>query len=221
MTEYENFLKKQEEVYSKFRNSPVRTEGIKPSPTIAQRQGGYIIALRHTREVTDTLGELSSRVAKIVPALTYGADNAHTTIVTYGVENDFIPDDHTLLKMARVLHKTPITNPLIDYREYLTNQDTVIATGIPDEGFLYIARNVVDNMKSDGIDVRPPWGSHITAARYTEPRRPEELTELFELLATAPVLGESRSLIVDVGYFHMNPQGFRFETYERFSTLFE
>ncbi|MBI2543313.1 MAG: hypothetical protein HYW24_03945 [Candidatus Aenigmarchaeota archaeon] len=224
MSEFEDFLRKQDEIYSKFRSSPVKSEGVESSQAISKCQGGYIVALRHPASITDAVADFSRKIAAAVPALVYDENSIHTSIAVYGLQDDFIHDTSVLKSLSACLQpicshdvRGRVTSSPIRYQEWLFNQDSVIVGGAPSDRFFYMGKIIVDSLKENGIEVRPPWGAHITASRYTQSRKPEELVEFFELMEHAPVLGLSRPLYLDVGYFRSSPERFYLETYERFS----
>jgi len=215
--EFQAFIEKQDGIYSRFRDtSKVEQEGIVPN--VPQLQGGYLIAYRHPRKIADALGEFSEKVSKIVPSLTYDAQNAHTTISDYQVGEDFSLDSSVLqnLSGAVSVNLPFLKRPNIDYQEWLLNQNTGLAGGIPNLSFLENAERIIKLADEREIQLRLPWGVHITTNRFLENRSPEEIAELINLFKTSKPLGVSKPDTIDVAYFHFTPNGFDFNTYERF-----
>lgn len=215
--EFQEFLRKQEEVYNKFRDiSKLQNEGIKPN--IPKSQGGYLIVFRHPLEIAQKVEGFSRRISQAVPAIIYDSANVHTTISDFGIKEDFVPEKDTLEKLCNSVRGAVITNkPLISYSEYLFNQNTVLVAGISNQAFLEVAQNIYSSAEGKGIQLRLPWGAHITANRFVEQKSPEKLKDFFKLMKEAPVLGNSVPENIDVAYFDFSPNGFKITTYERFS----
>lgn len=216
--EFQDFIEKQDGIYSRFRDtSKLEQEGIVPN--IPQQQGGYLIAYRHPRNIADALGEFSEKVSRIVPSLTYDAQNAHTTISDYKVRDAFSLNRSVLqnLSGAVSINLDSLKRQEINYQEWLLNQNTGFAGGIPNPSFLENAEEIIKLANEKEIRLRLPWGSHITTNRFLENRSPEEIAELINLFKTSKPLGVSKPDIIDVAYFHFTPNGFDFNTYDRFS----
>ena len=216
--EFQDFIEKQDSIYSRFRDtSKVEQEGIVPN--VPQSQGGYLIAYRHPRNIADALGEFSEKVSRIVPSLTYDAQNTHTTISDYKVGDNFSLDRSVLQNLSGVvsINLDSLKRQEIDYQEWLLNQNTGLAGGIPNPSFLKNAEEIIKLANEKEIRLRLPWGPHITTNRFLENRSPEEIAELINLFRTSKPLGVSKPDIIDVAYFHFTPNGFDFNTYERFS----
>ena len=218
VTSFKGFLEMQECVYRKFRDTTaIERDGL--SPKIPKQQGGYLIAFRHPNKITDSLGEFSYRASKVVPAITYDRDNAHKTISDFLVQDDFSPDTNTLEKLAEVVHANkPLSKEIVfDYDGWALNQNTGIATGIPTPPVYDTLKSIIDYAHQRDIQLRLPWGSHITVSRFLEEGTPEEVRELLNVFNTEKPLGKSRPESVDVGHFVFTPDGFVFDVHERFN----
>ena len=216
--EFQEFLRKQEEVYNRFRDtSKLQTEGTKPN--IPQSQGGYLIVFRHHSDIANGVEGFSRRISQAVPAIVYDSATIHTTISDLGIKENFAPETDTLERLCNSVRGALIVSkPLISYSEWLYNQNTVIVAGIPNQAFLEVAQNVYSAAEGNGVQLRLPWGAHITANRFAEQKSPEELKDFFKLMKEAPVLGNSIPENIDVAYFDFSPKGFKTTTYERFSS---
>lgn len=214
--EFKEFLDKQEEVYSRFRDtSKVQTDGTKPS--IPERQRGYVIIFRHPPEIAQKMSDFSRRISQVVPSLFYDFDTIHTTISDLIVGENFTPEKDTLEKLCDSVRGTRIANkPQILYSEWLYNQNTVLVSGIPNQFFFEIVQGVYSLGKQKGLGVRLPWGAHITVSRFLEEEKPEKLTDFFKLMKEAPELKASVPENIEVGYFDFGRAGFKITTHERF-----
>ena len=215
--EFQEFLRKQEEVYSRFRDtSKIMAEGTKPSLP-AKPQGGYLIVFRHSIEISQEVERFSRRISQAAPAIVYDAATVHTTISDFGIKESFIPEADTLAKLCNSVRNVVMNRPTISYGEWLFNQNTVLVAGMPNQAFLEVVQNVHSSAERNGVQLRMPWGAHITANRFTQTKNPTELSDFFKLMKEAPKLGESEPEFIDVGYFEFNMERFLFNIYERFS----
>lgn len=172
------FLAKQQEIYAKsFRQKEhvVMEKGLESDPAITNRDGGFFIACRHGCDFASKIEKLSHSIGclpHLRPILTYYRETAHTTLATYMVSPDFrvdpdqeahrqIIDDlwwavcYVLCDPETCLIPTPL--PIeIDYSEYLFNQTTVIAKGLPNENFVKLAEEIARMAKFRKIDLKKP-----------------------------------------------------------------
>lgn len=223
------FLQKQEEVYKKFKDKDkFLKEGVVPN--VKPQQSGYLVVFRHPDSIAEKVQKLSEKVNKITPVILYNKPHIHTTITDYKLtEQDFNPDKDVLANMARAVHdiKKEIVAPEIFYNGWLTNSNTVIAAGIPDNNFIDISEKYVNAAIKQGLEsdpknggVRMPWGAHITTARYMNKLDPvkdkEKIKELLETVKYAPILGFSKTEFIDVGYFTIKGDKMEYTISERF-----
>src|SRR3989344_4942410 len=133
------------------------------------------------------------------------------------LSDDFKVDKEILEKLGRAANSIKNQpSPVIeyssaDYPNWLYNQNSVIIPGIPDGQFLGLTKMVVDGAKQEGMELRLPWGAHITTNRFTQKTSPNELKDFFKLMNKAPRLGTSFPIFIDVGYFNFSPAGFIIE----------
>ncbi|MDP2926002.1 MAG: hypothetical protein Q8N99_06525 [Nanoarchaeota archaeon] len=207
--DFQEFLEKQSNIYSSFIESIVRTSGIEPK--IPKNQGAYLIAFRHPEEITERVARFSNRIADALPAIVYDKSNVHTSIFVYGLKEDFNPDADVLDNLNKAVKGISRQVPKIDYRQWLYNRECVIVEGIPDKRFLDIAIKIKSSAEVHGLELKLPWGAHITASRFKEPRNPDELGDFFKLMSEAPLLGESRPVRIGIGYFNISPNGFLYK----------
>jgi hypothetical protein len=214
---FKEFQKKQESIYSKFRNtSQIQQEGIVPG---LLNQGGYIVLFKHPSHITEKLTEFSEKVDQVIPSITYNAQNAHTTISDYGIEINFTPDIEKLQALSNIIcREIPLLKPCsIDYKEWLLNQSTGIAAGYPNEQFYNNVQQIINSAKKQGIELRIPWGAHMVSNRFKEKQSPEETSELIKLFQDSNPLGISKPVSIDISYFDFNPEKFDIKKYETFS----
>lgn len=212
--EFQEFLEKQKGIYSKFRDtSKLKSEGT--SPSIPNYQGGCLIGFRHPKDTAVKVEKFSQNVDGAIGSLVYRTENVHTTISDMNVSEDFRVNRTTLDNLANLISesKEKIQVPTIDYGEWLANQNTVIAGGIPNEAFLNTSQYLVEEANRRGINLRLPWGAHITSGRFKE--QTKSVDKLLTLLSSQP-LGKSTPFAIDVGYFDFSPEGFEYKTHERF-----
>ena len=213
--EFRDFLVGQGEVYAKFRDtSKLEAEGTKPNISNFQ---GYMISFRHRSEIAQRAEDFSKRLSQTVPLMVYDSDTIHTTISDFGIKEDFTQNKDILERLCSCVRDVIVQNkPEISYREWLYNQNTVLVAGIPNQAFFNVAQNICSLGEKNRVQLRLPWGAHITAGRFTEQKSPRELSDFLKLMKEAPVLGTSMPEKIDVAYFDFNRDGFKIICYERF-----
>lgn len=213
--DFKTFLQNQERIYQKFRNQNNLLErGIVSN--LPHERGGYLVALRHPKSITEQIEKFSKKVIKQTGSIPYGPLNAHTTLFDYGLSNEFSPNTKTLKRLGELIKQNlPPGQIKLIYTSWLMNQNSGIATGIPNPAFLHTAQNLVLEGTKKGIPLRLPWGGHITIARFQEPQKDLELENLISLFKEEPPLGESEPFAIDIGYFRLTPSEFEYHTSER------
>jgi len=215
--EFQEFLTKQEEVYQNFKNSEetVRKEGIKAHDS--KGESAYFIAFRHLPEIAEKVEEFSLRIARELPSLTYMKEAVHTTISDYNVRKDFTLNPDILRKLSTAVYsiREELSRVSIDYTKWLYNQDTLIAAGMPNESFLRNSEIIRDAAVAEGLELRLPWGAHITTARFEESLSPDSLSDFYKLMQEAVPIGNSIPFAIDIGVGHITEE-FELNTYERF-----
>ncbi len=223
--------------YDKFfaqKTNDLKTKGSLPDPAVTEEHGGFIIALRHHPQAECGARAISHALAELAPLMPYSIDGVHTTALVYGVgskrrlEHDQVNDNgilDCLSKSARSACNAIMTESglvaTIAFGEYMANQTTVIAKGVPDFACADLVQRIVAKVADTGLDVKIPWGSQITLGRFTEAVPPETLDEFFRFLTGTPEIGTppplGRTLIVgiDVGWFTLSPEGFTLRVFNR------
>lgn len=217
-TKYKQFLMNQERVYDKFRNARpvILANGIKAHTLTGK--GGYIVAFRHSPEISLDVGRVSEQINGQAPSLVYGQNNTHTTICDYGIVDNFTPDKLVLNTLAEGVNDaiSGVFSPAVIYTSWLMNQDSVIAAGIPNQDLTELAEAVNMQINDRNIKSRLAWGAHISVNRFKVPQNPQTANGLIELLDTTLPLGESYPTTIDVGYYTIDEHNFNFVTDKRF-----
>ena len=217
MDDFNEWLLKQQEVYTRFRNSTIKIEGTRPN-TPTKNTGGYLVAFRHPEEVREKISSFSRKIAETTPLLIYGKDVIHTSITDFSVMENFSPEPGILRSLCDIVRKfNNKQSPKIDYQQWLYNQNTIILEGTPNELFFNYGWDVKNSGGEKHIQLRLPWGAHITANRFKEEKNPEELRDFFKLMREAPVIGMTFPECIDVCTFSFDINGFELKTYERFN----
>lgn len=214
----EGFLEKQNSIYEDFRKSPIKEKGTMPSDNI-NGQSGYIACFRHPDSITLPVSRFSHKILEKIPGIPYDINNIHTTIFTYQVNNTskFNLDKKVINKLYEIIQKIPdkSDDPIISYNEWLNNQDTIIFGGTPNESFVKYTEKLVEEANKIGIKTKMPWGSHISAFRFSEKLSPDKMNDYFECFKKAPHGLVSYPSSIDVGYFILSHDGFMLKTLER------
>ncbi len=215
---FEEFLKKQEGVYSLFKDqSQLLSEGLQPN--LKSSEGGYAIAFRHGKEFTNLAEEISKKICNLAPSIKYDSLNMHTTISVFGVEEDFIPDNKVLEKLSELVDKISFSdyNVQIDYKDILMNQDSVILEGHSNEDFYSLSEQINECVAKAGIDLSFPWGAHVTINRFLEKVPLDRVEEVMKVIENSEISFRSKPVSVDVAYFNTGGGKFEFHTYNSFS----
>jgi hypothetical protein len=238
MTEFNQFLEKQNGIYAKFEAANAQigeTEGVKPDTGGLAKQARFIIALRYPEKVGLLVEEFSAEVADAVGAATYGPHNAHSTLSDLKPDEGVveinlgsIPEDEELIldTLARATREAIdqglefLPDSEVRFDNHLTNGSTVVAPGQPNEDVWKLKQLILEQTKKGGIDLGSgAWGFHMTESRFKEAHNVDspEVARLVRIIEAAGSLGVAKPTAVDVGYFNTNPEdGFVLTTYERF-----
>lgn len=215
---FNNFLEKQNNIYAEFRNqSKIELEGL--NPKLETNKGGYIIALRHSKSIIDAIEKFTYKVNLVVPSIIYDESNIHTTLATYEESSDFVADKDKLELISKIANDNLsfIKGLEIEYNEWLLNQDTGIITGTPNEKFVEFVDNIIKVGKTYNINLKQPWGAHITISRFLEKASYEKTLELLNVFKDSKFIGVSLPRYIDVGYFTLTKESFNINVYKRFS----
>ncbi len=190
---FKNFLGKQARIYDEFRDlSAVREKGLLPN--MPDYLGGYLVCWRHEDNVVAKVKEMSDKVSSRVKSIVY--DNqltTHTTITDLESGPNFVYDEYKMRMLIKTVEEVVdrLNESVIDYREWLMNQDTVIAAGMADYNFYLAGKIISESGKRNGLNLRMPWGSHITTARFLEKKTGEEVGYLIDLIKKSKPIGLS------------------------------
>lgn len=214
--DFKTFLEKQDTLYKDFHaaQKELTETGLEPK---VKPVGGYLIFYRHNDDINRRVEEVSEAIAFAVPSILYTENIVHTTISDYDVRKGFEPDDQVLNKLAwtaRMTQSHPV--PDFDFAEALANRDSAIIKGYADEFFHMAARHLADEAKKKGLELRMPWGSHITASRFVSGGTRQGIENLVQVVEEVPSMGTSRPVSLNVGYFQLSERGFDLTTYESF-----
>jgi hypothetical protein len=225
--EYQKFMDKQKEIYDKFNGETLVNGGTKPSSIVTNGVKEYLIVLKHCPKISDEIARFSERINKEIPSVAYESDNIHTTITNYNTGYPKgIPEERILEKLVSPVKKAIKDlegQPFIAFGEWGFNDNTVIVKGQPSKEFFTLSKAVTDYSKAvtdyvleDGMDLRLPWGGHITATRFTKEMSPEELGGFLMLMREAPSIGNSTPEAVHVGWCDLDKYRFKLNIEESF-----
>jgi len=214
---FTDFLSNQKKIYDEFRDtSKILSEGL--IPQISDYKGGYIIALRHSENIVTGVEKFTEKISRVTSSIKYDENNLHTTLATYQVVDDFCPVKEILEKLVRTVCDNLLLMKKIEieYREWLMNQDSGIVSGIPNMAFYENVRRIIESAQGYGINLKFPWGAHITVSRFLGKVTHEQVLELLDIFKSSEPLGISRPKYIDVGYFNLTPKSFKINVCERF-----
>lgn len=242
MGDFQAFLTLEEDIYGKIRcgQENVRKNGVTPLPVLreeAKPSGGYFIALRHPHSIEEKVAGVSRSLDACVRSLVYH-DSAHTSVATSETLHEFTPNHHQIEALYDQVMgvRDKLRRPTINYNDWLVTPDSVIITGIPDQNLYdalraindgierkvftgnYAIRNGGNNIPATTFKIAMPKMAHITASRAREFKTADELRKCgwFDIIESAPALGESKCTFIDVGYWIVTPRGYEWNPCKRF-----
>jgi len=218
----------------------VRREGFKPDPVVTGEKGGFLVVFLPdftTRfwmpMILSLVGDELARCG--IPHIRYTANpfrylpaNVHSTISDYNVADGYVPFSGTATNRAvdsllvtnlqfavrKAVRSLPVTTReqcAVQYRmPLLCNSTTVIAPGTPNEEWLIVVERIIERCASAGIELRRPWGAHMTLARFTEAVEPKKVRKSLSLVRGIQPSVTLRPHSIGVGTFTFNARdGFR------------
>ena len=214
---FSEFIAKQEKIYEEFRDtSKIEANGL--IPQISTNRGGYIIALRHSENIVAGIEEFTEKIGRVTSSIKYDKNNIHTTLSTYQVRDEFCPINENLESLTNIFRDnfSLFKGMEIEYNEWLINQDSGIVAGIPNRVFFENVRRISEHSQVKGIQLKFPWGAHITVSRFLKKISHEQTLQLIKIFKNSKPLGLSTPNYIDVGYFILTPGSFKINIYERF-----
>ena len=210
---FNEWIQRQHAIYNDFEQQRawVLNNGSLPGAVLATGEGGYIVALRHSLEISQSIADLANKINHIIPSIIYDNSNVHTTLISFGQDSNFAPKSEilTILLEAIKLASVKGFKPTIDFDKWLINREAVIAAGRPNDDFYNLFMDLSGTISRLGLEVGLPKMSHITVARFREAVDPGTLRQVDELLHTTPPPHVSTNMKVVSGYFSLTPTSFR------------
>lgn len=202
---YKEFQDKQESIYKDFEvsKSQIIQNGLEPKITQNTSLSGYLIISRHQNGIAEKVSSLSKRVSEIVPSLVYYPEHVHTTVTDYLISESTVFDKNMLERLIQIVHnvQSKFSSFVVDYTNWLINQNSIIAQGYSEETFFNIADLIVNEALEKNIKLRYPYMSHITISRFFEPiKDTNKLEKLITLVDETKPLGISKINRLEVGF---------------------
>ncbi len=201
---------RQNQIYRQFQTAMETLPAVLASPLVAEPAAGYIVAWLHTDSLMAQLAQVNGQINAIVPVMRFDGSNAHTTITVYQLQpaDGFQLNEQTLQSLTTAcfeIDDSLLQTVRIRFDQWLFKEDAVIAAGQPNDAFWQVGEALRNAGKKHNLDLRMPWGAHITAARYLADS--DKVAELTTLLRQTSGLGESRPQAVVVGHFTCSQAG--------------
>lgn len=176
----------------------------------------YIVAIRHSEDVTGPFSDFTKTLSRVVPCICYDASIAHTTLATLrpAVETDPVPDWQVIAGICRAFSFIPKSvweSIRIEFGRWLLTPDAVILSGRPiSSSFWETAVQLWHLSEQQGIyGLQLPWAAHMTGVRFTAPAGSAEIEQLRGLLLGGPKPSASSPSAIDVGWYECSRAGFR------------
>ncbi len=228
MDSFTQFVQKEQSIYAKFQDAALRAQqtGLKQDPAITKKVGGLGVVTRHPA-ISNELTALTRRLSQFVSCLAYNQKNEHSTLCVQDESNfTFSASKHnpilnglagivssTLANMSTAQKKDCVVN----YGKPLYNENTVIIPGKPRPGYVDLLL-AISEASQKITNMRPSWGTHITAIRFLHPHPPTEIVAFCEFIEKqTKALGENILETIDVCWFQLSTSLFQFSPHRRFS----
>jgi hypothetical protein len=204
MANFSQYYAKQNTVYTEFRTAMRSISRVNTSPYVKEPMAGYLVAFQYNTQLMDALTTFLPQISACIPSKLCSHNSIHTTITVYQQQSfqRFRPDEKILKVLdtaCQEIEPHVLRAVSITFHEWLFNREAVIVAGQPNDAFWEVGERVQRNGKRHGLDLRMPWGAHITVARYL--RDSEKVNELASLVKKAPILEESKPATVWVGHY--------------------
>ena len=167
--EYEDFIQRQTEIYLQSFRGDEQTI-LTPHKQTVQGTKGYLIAWTYPIQIADLFSAFGRNVARIVPALCYGSAQLHTIVTDFLVSPTTNIEETVLKRLCDIVDSVEyaITRPRIRFSQWVFGKNSVIIPGYADDYFLESGFRIQEAGQKKGLELRLPWGSHITIARFSE-----------------------------------------------------
>ena len=212
---FSDYINRQNAIYNELWCNSDLLDNLYPHDFI--NRGGYIIALRHSHSITDSIEKLNTKINEIIPIMKYDRTNIHTTIATYLAKDNFIPDERILAKIIHIFDGNTIAFGKIKicYSDYLIDKSAMILAGNPNAGFFNNCDNIIKLLHKENLLFEFPWGAHITVCRFLQNGSKKQIEELYNLINESKELYESTPMYIDIGYSENNGREFKLNLYKR------
>jgi hypothetical protein len=179
---FEHWNQNMEQVYSKFRKLSQKVPEQGFENVIPENTSGYYLLFRLPEPTRSDLSHLSERISQIAPAIVYTSAMLHLTVSDFGIKpSSEFQYDSDLLGNVEGIVKTKIKerdSPKIKLEGILYNPNTVIIEGHSDSNFYELTMKIIERCKEEGINLREPWGSHVTVSRFSGKSDPTNFLRL-------------------------------------------
>jgi len=212
---FTDYIHRQNAIYNELRCNSKLLDNLYPHDFI--NSGGYIMALRHSNNITDNIEKLNEKINKIIPIMKYDRTNLHTTFATYLMKDNFIPDKRVLDKIIHIFEEITIKfeKIRISYSDYLIDNSAIILAGNPNIGFFNNCNNIIELLHNEKLLFDFPWGAHITVCRFLQNGSKKQIEDLHKLISESNDLYESTPMYIDIGYSENNGREFKLNLYKR------
>ncbi len=167
--DYQEFLINQRKIYEKFEKGSIEaiSKGFAPDPVLVEERAGFFIALKPNPSFAETISKIGKNVANIMPVITYTKNMLHTAISDMLTENGKLPEIKEGLILKEIVEEVKLQHGPIfcRYTNLAYNRNTFIIKGIPNEEFIRTALLIKEAGEKRGVNLRLPWGGHMTFAR--------------------------------------------------------
>lgn len=213
MNQYETWLASMHTIYQKFESQMelATKNGMLPDPFVIDRKGGYFIFRRPDPRVATHVAKIGQMINTIAPSVAmYREISLHHTYTDYKVMSHCVPStsaDHkqTLEMFDELVRKVVkrAKNPVSTYDRVLFGLNAFILTGKTDQSLYDDACFIQEEAKKIDVDLRLPWGTHVTFGRTIDVLTKEQGVLLKDLCTRndLSLIGEFPFVSVEAGWY--------------------
>lgn len=209
------FTVRQTRIYNEIEENALNLDRLKKAEF--RNNGGYIIALRHSDNAIEIIKELNEKISEIIPIMKYDEFNIHTTMASFGECPEFKPVEQVLDTISDILLSASAgyEKMKIYYYNLLLDYSALILAGKFNGAFYKNCKNIISALQSENMEIKFPWGTHITVCRFLEDGDNKKVQQLKNVLGNYETEIYSEPQAIDIGYYTNDGKKFELHTYKR------
>ena len=220
---FESFIANSKAVFKRFPNEQVWLQGgFTPNSQLQKPEEGYCVVLRYDEKTTNLISDFMNKVCTVLPPLVeYNEQSFHTTIGVFakGDLKGFVPDIALLRLLAKSV-ETGLRNspgsPVVTFEKWLYNNEALLISGYPNQDLWRLSQNIGAACQENRVPLERGRILHVTTARFISGVPRPVFEQFLLLMESAPVIGVTKPVAIDVATWQCDGLAFDMVTHERF-----